>query len=254
MIGSVALEGAPPEEARQLLASLVSAQDQPYVRAQAIADRDAMLQQLLNRGYEAASVQVDATFDDEQRRAELIFVIQPGPQIFRRPCADRRAHRHFCFDDPTGGDARAGPAARPRSTRGESAKARCARTVPANQDYRAPARGRKPGVTSWCRSRSAGHDAGVWRGLRGRHAPAARRSDGGRAVERIEFAPRGFFEIGRRNLWAKTDRPICSHVSASVRGTIRTFRMTPASLGSTNSACSARSASHACSAQPRTCW
>ena len=29
------------------------------------------------------------------------------------------------------------------------------------------------------------------------------RSEGGQAVERIEFAPRGFFEIGRRNLWGK---------------------------------------------------
>ena len=26
---------------------------------------------------------------------------------------------------------------------------------------------------------------------------------GSQAVERLEFAPRGFFEIGRRNLWGK---------------------------------------------------
>ena len=142
LVGSVALEGAPQEEA--LLASLVSAPGQPYVRAQAITDRDVMLQQLLNRGYEAASVQVDATFDDGQGTSRVDLRHRTGTTNFRRPCADCRPYRHFCVDDPTGVDARAGSAARPRSARGESAAAQRARTVPADSDYRAPAPGRDP--------------------------------------------------------------------------------------------------------------
>ena len=203
MIGSVALEGAPPEEARQLLASLVSAQDQPYVRAQAIADRDAMLQQLLNRGYEAASVQVDATFDDEQRRAELIFVIQPGPQIFvghvlivgHTDIFASTIRREVTLEpgQPLGRDQLV------ESQRRLGALGLFRRIRITELRHEDETRRDILVSVEEAPATTLGYGGGFEAGTRLRRG----RSDGGRAVERIEFAPRGFFEIGRRNLWGK---------------------------------------------------
>ena len=91
----------------------------------------------------------------------------------------------------------------------------------------------------------AGDDHRVRRRSRGRPAPAAGRRRR-QAEERIEVAPRGFFEISRRNLWGKNRSCRCSRASASGRATrrsIRPIRPTRAATASTNIASSARSAS-----------
>ena len=77
-------------------------------------------------------------------------------------------------------------------------------------------------------------------------------------VETVEFAPRGFFEIGRRNLWGKNrvDQPVQPHQPPAPllhRGRRRRAEETASSSTTSSTASSARTASRSSPARPPTC-
>ena len=203
LIGSITLEGAPAGESAGLEAVIASRGDQPYVRATALVDRDALLQHLLNRGYEAAAVQVDAVFDAERSRADLVFVIEPGLQVLvdhvlitgqsRISAATIRREVTLTPGQPLSRDRLA------ESQRRLSALGLFRRIRFTEVSHGSDTRRDVLVSVEEAPATTVGYGGGFEAGTRLRRG----RSEGGRAVERVEFAPRGFFEIGRRNLWGK---------------------------------------------------
>ena len=54
----------------------------PFYQPQVALDRDAVLLVLLNRGYQAAAVDVRVAFSEDYTRADLTFTVADGPQVF----------------------------------------------------------------------------------------------------------------------------------------------------------------------------
>ncbi len=203
LIGSITIEGAPDSAFAELEATIAARAGDAYVRAIALADRDAILQQLFGLGYEAAGVRVDATFDPDTRRADLIYVVDAGPQIlvghvlitgqFNVSTATIRREVTLVPGQPLSPD-RFAESQRRLGALGLFRRIRLTE-VRHGSDIRRDvlvAVEEAPATT-------LGYGGGFEAGTRLR-----RGSDGdGSAVERFEVAPRGFFEVGRRNLWGK---------------------------------------------------
>ena len=201
LVGSISLEGAPDSERARLDATVTSALGAPYVRSLMLADRDAVLAHFLNQGYEAASVQVDAVFNENV--VDLIFLIEPGNQILvdhvlitgqeHISAATIRRELTLRPGQPLGRD-RIAESQRRLSALGLFRRIRITELSHGHENRRdvLVAVEEAPATT-------LGYGGGFEAGTRLRRG----RSDGGRAVERVEFAPRGFFEIERRNLWGK---------------------------------------------------
>jgi outer membrane protein assembly complex protein YaeT len=80
VIGNVGFEGVasiPEEQLRPLVSSLPGA---PYFEPRIVADRDAVLLEYRNRGFESVNVVVVPTLTADGRRAELTFRINEGQQ------------------------------------------------------------------------------------------------------------------------------------------------------------------------------
>ena len=127
-----------------------------------------------------------------------------GAAPVRRSRADRRQRAHEHVDDRARTAVQDGRSAGPGRREREPAAARVARAVPARADPRAAARRRKHARRAGLRRGSAGDDDRLRRRRRGarlRSVPVA--ANGGAAEQRLEFAPRASFQIGRRNLFGK---------------------------------------------------
>ena len=202
-IGSIAFDGNEDPTDADLHAAIQSRPDNAYYDAEIAADRDAISLRYLNNGYEAVSVDVDRTPSTDGRTMDVRFIIREGPQIIidhvlivgNRQIAASTIRREITL-----------------------------------------AEGEPLGLAEVFESRRRLNELGLFRGIDIREfshgggnrrdvvimvdeAPATsiaygaglevsqrlRRGSGttGEAVERLEFAPRGFFEIGRRNLWGK---------------------------------------------------
>ena len=203
LVGSIVLEGAPEAERAGLEAVLATRAGEPYVRATALADRDAILQRLLDRGFEAAAVRVDAIFAPEDGREELIFVVEPGPQVLVDhvlvsgnslvSVATIRRELTLIPGQPLSRD-RLAESQRRLSALGLFRRIRFTE-LSHGSDTRRDVLVSVEEAPATTLSYGGGFEAGT-RLRRGR-------DEGGGAVERFEIAPRGFFQIGRRNLWGK---------------------------------------------------
>ncbi|MDP6374192.1 MAG: BamA/TamA family outer membrane protein [Vicinamibacterales bacterium] len=203
LIGSLTIEGAPDAAAAALEATLEARAGNAYVRAVALADRDAILGQLLSLGYESAAVRVDATFDTESRRADLIYVVESGPQIlvdhilitgeFSVSPDTIRRELTLAPGQPLSRDQIA-ESQRRLSALGLFRRIRFTEVNHVSDTRRDVLVTVEEGPSTTL-SYGGGFEAGT----------RLRRSGGedNIAVEKIDFAPRGFFEIGRRNLWGK---------------------------------------------------
>ena len=217
IVGSVEFEGGPAVAAGDLRRVVGTRTGDAYYGPQVESDRNALLQHFLNDGYEQARVMVDARFADDLSTVDLVFRIAEGRQVLvdhvlivgnRQVDADTiRREVTLVPGEPLGLD--------------EVAETR--------RRLNALGMFRRLDIREFSHGRFDRRDVIV----EVEEAPATRlaygggfevsqrlrrevRAAGSQAVERIEFAPRGSFEIGRRNLWGR-NRSIDLFTRVSVR-------------------------------------
>lgn len=218
-VRSIALEGNEAEGDQELGAIVASVVGGPYYARRVVADRDSIRTVYLNAGHERAVVSVEPHFDDGLDAVDLVYRIIEGPQtlidhvliVGNEQISSSTIRRELALEE-----------------------------------------GQPLGLASVAETRRRLNEMGLFRRIDIREfshgggsrrdvviiveeAPATRLGYGGgvevsqrlrrgtddtlgvsQAVERIEFAPRGFVQIGRRNLWGK-NRSVDLFTRVSVR-------------------------------------
>ncbi len=185
---------------------IASAVGDPYSARQAVSDRDRILALYLNAGFERAVVTVEPRFDAGLEAVDLVFRIAEGPQI-------RIEHVLIVGNEQI-------------DTAGIRREITLEEGQPLGLAAVAETRRRLNALGLFRRIdiREFSHGGGNLRDvvIVVEEAPATRLGYGGglelsqrlrrradpaggasQAVEQIELAPRGFVQIGRRNLWGK---------------------------------------------------
>jgi outer membrane protein insertion porin family len=186
----------------------------PYYGPDVARSRDAILGEYLNAGYASAKVTSNPLVDDETGAVQLTFDVGEGPQtivehIFvtgnirtRREVVARELQ--FSEGKPLGLDALT------ETRRRLAALGLFRRIQIASVAHGDPSRSDVVVTVEEAPRTTIGYGGGV-------EVDRIRRSDeSGTAVERYEFAPRGFFEVGRRNL-AGTNRSVDLYTRLSLR-------------------------------------
>ena len=215
-IGSIAFDGNEDPTDADLRAAIQSRPDDAYYDAQIAADGDAISLFYLNNGYEAVSVDVGRTPSADGRAIEVLFTIREGPQIIvdhvlivgNRQIAVSTIRREIALEEgePLG-------LAEAFETRRRLNRLGLFRQIDIREFSHGGGNRRDVViVVDEAPATSVAYGAGLEVSQR------LRRESGtaGQAVERLEFAPRGFFEIGRRNLWGK-DRSVSLFTRVSFR-------------------------------------
>jgi outer membrane protein insertion porin family len=202
IVSAVRFEGTTSIGPQQLAAAMALAAGRPFYRPQLAADRDALERAYRNLGFQSVSVISQLAFADEQRRVAVTWTVREGEQI--------RVDRVLIS-----GNVRTSPdvirrelVIRPGSPMSDDGLIDSQRQLAATGLFR------RVRVTELPRSGSTARDVLV----EIEEAPATTVSyggglevgrflrtseDGGPAEERLDVAPRGFFDISRRNLWGK---------------------------------------------------
>lgn len=202
LVGDITIAGGGAIPEPELRAAISSTSGQPYFQPQVAVDRDGLVLQYLNRGYRNAVVDAVVTFSPDRRTADVTFTIAEGPQVFvdhvlvvgneSTSAATIRREMVLKPDMPLG-YADLAESQRRISAMGLFRRVRITELDHGSVDHRdllvtveeAPAT-------------TIGYGGGLEGGQR------LRRSEpGGPAVEVFELAPRGFFELGRRNLFGR---------------------------------------------------
>ena len=174
----------------------------PFYRPQLTVDRDSLEREYRNRGYQTASVAPQVAFEDEGRGVTVVWMIREGPQI---------AVDHILITGNTRtniGIIRRELTLSPGSPLSDAAMAESQRKLAALGLFRRVRISELPrsGDTSRdvlieieeAEATTISYGGGLEVGR------ILRSSDtGGPAEEQLDFAPRAFFDISRRNLWGK---------------------------------------------------
>lgn len=202
LVGSLAIEGNNVVSEGELRTEMISAPGRPYSEFEIASDRDRIDLEYRNRGYENVVVDPRVAMSSDGSRADVRFVVSEGPQVI----VDRIM---------IVGNTRTGTSTisrelllRPGEPLGYSALLESRQRLSALGLFRNV---RISELTHTGESRrdilveieeapptTLGYGGGIEGGTRLRPTGVA-----GQAEERFEMAPRGFFEIGRRNLWGK---------------------------------------------------
>ena len=202
-IGSITFDGNENLTDAELRAVIQQEPGQPYYGPQITASRDAAHVLYLNDGYESASVSVDVKPSADRRTADLVFTIREGPQIIvdhilivgNRQIEASAIRREIALQE-------GGPVglAAVFETRRRLNRLGLFRRIDIREfSHGGGDRRDVVVVVDEAPATSIAYGAGLEAGQRLRRGSET----GGQAVERLEFAPRGFFQIGRRNLWGK---------------------------------------------------
>lgn len=202
LVSGIRFEGAAAVADAELRGVVRTRVGAPFDASQVAADRDAVALLYLNRGYQAAAVQVTPRFTDDRSGVELVYTIREGPQAIVE---------HILIV----GNTRTRTSTIERELRvkpgdplGVSALLESQRRLSALGLFR------RVRLTPLAHAGGRGHDLlvvveeapattlGGGGGLEGGRRLRTG-AEGGPAEERIEIAPRGFFEVGRRNLWGR---------------------------------------------------
>ena len=202
IIGDVTFDGASARSPAVLRQAVGARRGAAYHGPQVERDREALLALYLNDGYEQARVAVDTRFSDDLSAVDLVFRIAEGRQVLvdhvlivgNRQIGTATIRREVALTPgaPLGLDDVA-----------ETRRRLNALGVFRRIDVREFSHGRSDRrdviieVEEAAATRLA-YGGGFELSQRLRRDAAAA---GGPAIERLEFAPRGSFEIGRRNLW-----------------------------------------------------
>ncbi len=214
VVGALSFEGATAFSAVELGGLVASVTGAPYYAPQIAADADAVLVHYLNEGYETVQVEVAPGFDESGTTADVSFLVREGPQVLvdhvlvvgnqQISVASIRAEMALRPGEPLGLDEVA-------ETRSRLSALGVFRGI----DFREFSHGdgsRRDVVVivEEAPANRVGYGGGLEVSQR------LRATDAGAAAEQLELAPRGFFEIGRRNLWGK-NREINLFTRVSVR-------------------------------------
>jgi outer membrane protein assembly complex protein YaeT len=202
VVGSIAFTGNTVLGEPELRASMTTVTGRPYSEVELTQDRDRIDLDYRNRGYESVVVQPAVTLADNGTRADIRFSISEGPQILvddiiivgNQRTSTETIERELLL--------------KPGGPLGYSALIESQQRLAALGLFRRIridplAQGGDPRRDVLVQVEEAppttiGYGGGVEGGTRLRPT-----GEGGTAEERFEIAPRGFFEIGRRNLWGK---------------------------------------------------
>ncbi len=201
IVESARIEGGQAVAEDTLRASLGLQPGRPFFVTQLAIDRDTLLLQYANLGFRSASVRFNPGLSADRSRADVVFIVQEGPQV-------RVGHVLI------GGNTRTSREIiereiqlRPGDPLGLAAVNETQRRLAALGLFR---RTRVAEVTHGgeftrdllvtveeAPATTIGYGGGLEVGLR------FRQTLGEAAEERLEFAPRAFFDIGRRNLFGR---------------------------------------------------
>ena len=214
-IQDTVFEGNAAISAATLRGLVGSLPGRPFYQPQIVADRDAVLVGYLDRGYQLASVDVQPTFSDDGTRATLRFVINEGPRILidqvlvvgNQRTSARTIEREVGLT--TGmplSMAQLSEAQRRLSALGLFRRVQVSELQQGSETNRDVLVVVEEGPVN-----TIGYGGGL-EGARRTKRDAAT----GSAVERFDLAPRGFFEIGRRNIGGK-NRSVNLFARAAIR-------------------------------------
>ena len=202
IVNGVEVEGSTAMSADQLKALLVLTAGRPLYRPQLSADRDAIERAYRNLGYQSVTVNSQLAFENAQRLVKLTWTIREGEQItvdrilingLARVSVDLiRREVTLKSGSPMSDDAIIESQRRLAST-GLFRRVRITelpRTGASTRDVLIEIEEADATTVT------VGGGLEVGRRLRPGDA-------GGPAEERLDVAPRGFFDISRRNLWGK---------------------------------------------------
>ena len=202
LVGTIAFEGNTVFTDLELLALMATAADRAYSETEIASDRDRLELEYLDRGYESVVVSPEAVFADSGTRADIRVAVSEGVQAI----VD---HVIIVGNDRTSTETiERALLLKPGQPLGYSAR------IESQQRLAALGLFRRVTIEEARHTGGARRDVlvqveeappltvGIGGGIEGgfRLRPTG---EGGRAEERFELAPRGFFEISRRNLWGK---------------------------------------------------
>lgn len=201
LVGGVSVEGNKALDVHEVLALMTTTAGQPYSDIQLASDQDRVRSEYLNRGYASVVVDPRAVFAEGDTRADVRMVISEGPQVV----VD---HIIILGNERTNvSTIQRALTLRPGAPFGYAARIESQQRLAGLGLFRRVqivdrAHGSEPRVDVIVQVEEApptsvayGGGVEMWLQLRS--------NEQGQATERLEFAPRGSFEIGRRNLWGK---------------------------------------------------
>lgn len=177
---------------------------EPFYEPQLESAADALVVEYLNHGYQSALVERTLTFADDRRSVDVAFRIQERVQVI----VD---HIFIVGNSRTRSEViEREIVLKPGDPLGEEARIESQRRLAALglfrridiTELRHPGEESRRDVLVTVQEAPA-TTLGWGGGLEGGKRLRRSESGTGAAEERIEFAPRGFFEVGRRNLWGK---------------------------------------------------
>lgn len=214
-LGTVRVAGNTALSDAELTALIQSRPGTPYYAPQASADRDEILRTYLNLGYAAATVGVVGEVPEDETPMDLLFQIEEGPQtivdrilVVGNVNTDQEVilrELQLRSGRPLGAEALF------ESQRRLSALGLFRRVRITELTHGSTNRHDILVTVEEAPATTIGYGGGLEVTPRLREA-----GPGGEAEERLEFAPRGFFDIGRRNLWGK-NRSINLYTRVSLR-------------------------------------
>lgn len=201
IVSGVTFEGVAALAPAQLASQMALAAGRPFYRPQLSADRDALQRAYRNLGYQAASVISQLAFADQQRSVAITWTVAEGPQIL----VDRVLIKG---NQRTGLDVvRRELTVRSGSPMSDDALIESQRQLAATGLFRRVRVSELPRTGSNSRdvlvdleeapATTISYGGGLEVGRIGA------RDEAGQASDELDIAPRGFFDISRRNLWGK---------------------------------------------------
>lgn len=218
LVGTVTVRGNAAISSDQLGRSITSKPGQAFHQPQLAVDRDGMLLQYLNLGYRTADIEVKVDFSADRARADIAFVVREGGQVFvdhvlvvgnEKTSAEMiRREMQLRPGDPLGFEGVT------ESQRRVSALGLFRRVRITEIDHGAEARRDLLVTVEEAPATTIGYGGGVEVARR-----LVRTVSNGVPDEKFEFAPRGFFEVGRRNLFGRNRSiNLFTRISLRMRG------------------------------------
>lgn len=214
LVRNVTFEGQTVLAAEALRELVAMPADRPFAEVDVVAARDRIDVEYRNRGYDQVLVQSSVTLAESDTRADVRFTLAEGEQIL----VDRVLIVGAVRTNPD--TIRRELLLRPGQPLGYAATLESRARLAALGLFRRVtieeiAHGAEPRRDLLVRVEEAPPNVvGGGGGLEG--AFRLRTDEAGQAVERFELVPRGFFEVGRRNLWGK-NRALNLFTRVSVR-------------------------------------
>lgn len=215
IVNSVRVEGNTTVPEGELTGAIGLGPGQPYSVARLAADRDALELRYANLGFQSATVETQAGISADSRRADVVFVVREGPRVFvdhvlivgntRTKTATIERELRLKAGDPLGLEA-ISESQRRLAALGLFRRARITqlgRGDEAERDVLVTVEEAPLTTIGW----GGGFE------VRSRVVRAP--DDPTVASEKLEFAPRASFEVGRRNLFG-TNRSVNLFTSASL--------------------------------------